>query len=199
MRTVSKANLNIAIARDPAFNFSYEENIHFLSTLGKITYFSPLRDDCLPEADFVYLPGGYPELYLSELSMNSGMRESIHSFVEVGAKLLAEWWGMMYLCKEIIGTDGNAYPMAGVLPQSATMENMKLRLGYRTLCYKNDVLRGMSSIIPDRAYGKPAAFGSESLYGERRSNGYPAISLQERIGGVHAFILGRSLSERLVY
>ena len=38
MRTVSKANLNIAIARDPAFNFSYEENIHFLSTLGKITY-----------------------------------------------------------------------------------------------------------------------------------------------------------------
>ena len=25
MRTVSKANLNIAIARDPAFNFSYEE------------------------------------------------------------------------------------------------------------------------------------------------------------------------------
>ena len=82
MRTVSKANLNIAIARDPAFNFSYEENIHFLSTLGKITYFSPLRDDCLPEADFVYLPGGYPEFYLSELSMNSGMRESIHSFVE---------------------------------------------------------------------------------------------------------------------
>ena len=44
MRTVSKANLNIAIASDPAFNFSYEENIHFLSTLGKITYFSPLRD-----------------------------------------------------------------------------------------------------------------------------------------------------------
>ena len=104
MRTVSKANLNIAIARDPAFNFSYEENIHFLSTLGKITYFSPLRDDCLPEADFVYLPGGYPELYLSELSMNSGMRESIHSFVEWG-KLLAECGGMMYLCK-VIGTDG---------------------------------------------------------------------------------------------
>ena len=64
-------------------------NIHFLSTLGKITYFSPLRDDCLPEADFVYLPGGYPELYLSELSMNSGMRESIHSFVEVGGGM----WG----------------------------------------------------------------------------------------------------------
>lgn len=59
---------------------------------------------------------------------------------------------MMYLCKEIIGTDGIAYPMAGVLPQSATMENMKLRLGYRTLCYKNDVLRGhefhYSRIVP---------------------------------------------------
>lgn len=142
MKTVSKVNLNIAIARDPAFNFSYEENIRLLSALGKITYFSPLRDDSLPESDFVYLPGGYPELYLAELSANSGMRASIHSFVEAGGKLLAECGGMMYLCKEIIGTDGNTYPMVGVLPRSATMENMKLRLGYRTLYCKNHILRG---------------------------------------------------------
>lgn len=156
VREVAKAipeiDLNIAIARDQAFNFSYEENIRFLSTLGKITYFSPLKDDRLPETDFVYLPGGYPELYLTELSANSRMRESIHAFVERGGKLLAECGGMMYLCKEIIGTDGNVYPMVGVLPRSATMENMRLRLGYRTLYYKNDVLRGhefhYSRIVP---------------------------------------------------
>lgn len=152
LRAVSRASLNIAIARDPAFNFSYEENIRFLSTLGKITYFSPLKDACLPEADFVYLPGGYPELHLSELTANSGMRESIRSFAEAGGKLLAECGGMMYLCKEIISSDGNAYPMVGVLPQSATMENMKLRLGYRTLYYKDDILRGhefhYSRVVP---------------------------------------------------
>lgn len=83
--------------------------------------------------------------------MNSGMRESIHSLWKWG-QVAGGCGGMMYLCKEIIGTDGNAYPMAGVLPQSATMENMKLRLGYRTLCYKNDVLRGhefhYSRIVP---------------------------------------------------
>ncbi len=59
---------------------------------------------------------------------------------------------MMYLCEEIIGTDGNAYPMAGVLPQSATMENMRLRLGYRTLRYGDYMLRGhefhYSRIVP---------------------------------------------------
>lgn len=151
-RTVPKANLRIAIAHDSAFNFSYEENIRFLSTLGTIAYFSPLKDDRLPEADFVYLPGGYPELHLAELSANAGMCGSIRSFVEAGGKLLAECGGMMYLCEKIIGTDGNAYPMVGVLPQSATMENMRLRLGYRTLYYKSDTLRGhefhYSRIVP---------------------------------------------------
>ena len=80
--------------------------------------------------------------------MNSGMRESIHSFVEVGGKLLAECGGMMYLCKEIIGTDGNAYPMAGVLPQSATMENMKLRF-FRT------VLQATSGPLSRRRINSP--------------------------------------------
>lgn len=48
----------------------------------------------------------------------------------------------MYLSDEIRDKVGTAYPMAGVLHQTATMENMKLRLGYRTLVYRDFRLKG---------------------------------------------------------
>lgn len=142
----------IAIARDAAFNFVYEENIQWLGRIGELVYFSPLQDASLPEADLVYLPGGYPELYLSRLSGNTSLLHAIREYVETGGKLLAECGGMMYLCREIIAADGKAYPMVGILDQSATMETMKLRLGYRCLHYGEDRLFGhefhYSRILP---------------------------------------------------
>lgn len=135
-------SLRISIARDAAFNFAYEENIRLLHRLGKVTFFSPLKDTTLPASDFVYLPGGYPELYLSELSSNQPMLRSIRQYVEAGGRLLAECGGMMYLCNEIRSTEGAIYPMVGLFNQSATMEQMKLRLGYRTLHYKDYIMKG---------------------------------------------------------
>lgn len=136
------APLKISVARDAAFNFAYEENLQLLHRLGNVTYFSPLKDSALPESDFVYLPGGYPELFLSELSANQSMIQSIRNYAEAGGKLLAECGGMMYLCNEIKSAEGNSYPMVGLLNQSATMEQMKLRLGYRTLHYNDYRLNG---------------------------------------------------------
>lgn len=52
--------LKIAVARDPAFNFIYRENIARLAELGHITYFSPVYGSDLPEADLLYLPGDIP-------------------------------------------------------------------------------------------------------------------------------------------
>lgn len=156
---VSKAlpPLRIAVARDAAFQFTYEENMRIFSELGPLSFFSPLKDARLPEADLVYLPGGYPELHLPALSGNRSMRESIRAYVEAGGKLLAECGGMMYLCQEIADAEGNFYPMAGVLNQSATMQPMKLRLGYRTLESNGCRLRGhefhYSRILPSD--GKP--------------------------------------------
>ena len=134
--------LRTAVARDAAFNFVYEENIRYLHDLGEVVYFSPLKDASLPAADFVYFPGGYPELHLATLSANKPMLESVRRYAEGGGRLLAECGGMMYLSDGIRDKDGTAYTMAGVLHQSATMENMKLRLGYRTLLYKDFRLKG---------------------------------------------------------
>lgn len=132
----------IAVASDDAFNFTYRHNLERLAEVGEIKYFSPLHDTALPEADFVYLPGGYPEFFLEALSSNRTMLESVRSYVENGGHLLAECGGMMYLCDRICGMDSVSYPMAGVFPLEATMQGMRLHLGYRALKYGNMTFRG---------------------------------------------------------
>ena len=119
----------IAIAKDSAFNFTYRANIDALRELGEVTFFSPINDERMPECDLLYLPGGYPELFASELADNVTMRESIKAFAERGGRIFAECGGFMYLCNDIDGI-----PMCGVFPFSATMMDARLHLGYRQLC-----------------------------------------------------------------
>ncbi|MDL2251848.1 cobyrinate a,c-diamide synthase [Odoribacter sp. OttesenSCG-928-J03] len=130
-RCVYEGDFKIAVAKDEAFNFVYYENIEHLKSLGHVVFFSPLNDSRLPEADFLYFPGGYPELYLEQLSHNTPMLNDIRIFAEDGGKILAECGGMMYLSSSISDEYGHHYPMVGVLKQTATMEHMKLKLGYR--------------------------------------------------------------------
>lgn len=132
----------IAVAHDQAFNFMYQANIDYLKQMGEVNYFSPLHDTILPPADFIYLPGGYPELYLPELSANIDMRQAIKDYAEQDGRLLAECGGMMYLSESIITADGTKYPMVGIFKQEATMENMKLKLGYRQFKYNGISIRG---------------------------------------------------------
>ncbi len=149
---VCSGNRKIAIARDEAFNFMYRENVEALKRAGEVVFFSPLRDKSLPEADMVYFPGGYPELHLAELATNEGMRQSVRKYCETGGRVLAECGGMMYLCDTITGDDGKVYPMVGVLKQGATMEQMKLKLGYREVRVNGQRIRGhefhYSRILP---------------------------------------------------
>lgn len=87
-------------------------------------------------------PEGYPELHLPELTANEGMRQSVREYCEAGGRVLAECGGMMYLCDSITDSDGKVYPMAGVLKQGATMEQMKLKLGYREVRVNDQSVRG---------------------------------------------------------
>lgn len=135
-------NFKIAVAYDEAFNFMYHENIETLKQIGEVSFFSPLRDKELPPSDLVYLPGGYPELYLKELSDNKGMHQSIRTYVENGGNLLAECGGMMYLSTSIADKEGIVYPMVNIFSQEATMENMKLKLGYRKFEYCGMTIKG---------------------------------------------------------
>jgi len=140
--SAGREKLKIAVAKDEAFNFTYRCNLDRLQSYGSISYFSPLSDTRLPESNWVYLPGGYPEFYLSPLSENRSMLDAVRQYIENNGKLWAECGGMMYLCQSITGMDGKEYPMAKVLPVKATMENMRLHLGYRSFKYKGQLYKG---------------------------------------------------------
>ena len=147
------AGLKIAVAKDEAFNFIYRENIHSLEKLGEVKFFSPLKDTQLPECDLLYLPGGYPELYLEQLHGNGAMRKAIKEYIEKGGRCWAECGGMMYLCNSISDENGNEFEMCGVLGQKATMVGKRLQIGYRSFSYAGKGLRGhefhYSKVVPD--------------------------------------------------
>ncbi len=132
----------IAIAKDEGFNFTYVQNIETLKEMGEVIFFSPMNDSVLPQADFVYLPGGYPECFTEQLSNNSTMLASIKAFAESGGHILAECGGMMYLGKSIIDQSGNKFPMANVFNFETSLQDMKLTLGYRRIQFNDFEWKG---------------------------------------------------------
>ena len=141
-KTTSQKKYRIAVARDEVFSFTYFQNLQKFQDLGEILWFSPLHDTHLPQADILYLAGGYPELHLTPLSRNTAMKRDIGSFAAKGGKILAECGGMMYLGKSIIDEQGQTFPMVGVFDFSTSMENKKLTLGYRKISLNQLHLKG---------------------------------------------------------
>lgn len=127
----------IAVARDEAFCFYYEDNLDLLSEQGfEIKQFSPLADEPVPEdACGLYIGGGYPELYLEKLEHNETTKASIQAAFEKKMPCIAECGGFMYLSKEIEG-----HRMCGVLDGSVTKQGRLVRFGYVTLTAKEDSL-----------------------------------------------------------
>lgn len=139
------AGLRIAVARDAAFCFAYPANLDSLTAMGaELRYFSPLADGDLPDADSLYLPGGYPELHLAELAANRGMLEAIRAHHAAGKPILAECGGMLYLAESLTDTDGERQALAGLLPIRARMQEPLAAIGLQQLELPEGVLRGHS-------------------------------------------------------
>ncbi|MFG6115629.1 cobyrinate a,c-diamide synthase [Halobacillus sp. MO56] len=128
-------NVTIAVARDEAFNFYYQENLELMEAYGaRVVYFSPLKGEVLPpQVDGVYLGGGFPEQFAEQLAENRATRQSVSGAIESGLPVLAECGGLMYLSESITTLDGNDYPMAGVLPGKTEMQTKLAALGYREI------------------------------------------------------------------
>ena len=122
----------IAVARDEAFCFYYEENLRLLEQAGaELVYFSPLHDRALPEnVHGLLLGGGYPELYAGQLSENDAMRTAIREAVTSGLPTVAECGGFLYLHTTLTDREGHSYPMAGVLPGKCFDTGKLVRFGY---------------------------------------------------------------------
>jgi cobyrinic acid a,c-diamide synthase len=125
--------VRVAVALDRAFCFYYQDNLDILRSFGaEILFFSPLSDPALPEGiDAVYLGGGYPELYGTELSSNLSMRASIKEWAGRGGPIYGECGGFMYLCEGLHDFEGNRFDMTGVFPFQTAMVKGRAYLGYR--------------------------------------------------------------------
>ena len=137
------AGVRIGVARDAAFAFLYQANLDLLQALGaELRYFSPLADSELPEVDSLYLPGGYPELYLSELESNQAMADAIRAHHQAGKPLLAECGGMLYLLDELRYKHGASGRMLGLLAGSAALQPRLTALALQEVTLPEGELRG---------------------------------------------------------
>ena len=123
----------IAVARDRAFCFYYPDNLELLRAAGaKLELFSPIAGCGLPPGTRgVYLGGGYPELYASELARNRRMQTAVGKFIEAGGPVYAECGGLMYLTKALIDGQKQEYPMVGAYSFKSRMLPQLKALGYR--------------------------------------------------------------------
>lgn len=166
--------MRIGVARDTAFAFLYPANLELLHTLGaELTFFSPLKDTVLPEVDSIYLPGGYPELYLDRLAGNTALRQALCQHHQRGKPIYAECGGMLYLLQTLTDQHGNQAEMLGLLPGHGVMQPRLAALGLQSVLLPEGELRGHTfhhsrletGLIP-LAYGRRQRHGvaGEAVY-----------------------------------
>jgi cobyrinic acid a,c-diamide synthase len=126
--------LRMAIAKDEAFHFYYEENLDLLRRAGfDLVPFRPTADRSLPpEVDIVYLGGGYPESFAAELAANDSLAAELRERAAAGLPIYAECGGFIYLGRSLTGFDDETHAMAGVLPLDFTMDREHLSIAYVT-------------------------------------------------------------------
>ncbi|WP_028309111.1 cobyrinate a,c-diamide synthase [Desulfitibacter alkalitolerans] len=124
-------NTFIGVARDQAFTFYYQDSLDYLQELGaRLVYFSPLKDSSVPDVDGLYIGGGFPEMFIKELSENQSMITSLHNAHDKGLPIFAECGGFMYLTEKVVDFQGNSWPGVGLVPVEVKMTNKLAALGY---------------------------------------------------------------------
>ncbi len=161
--------IHLAVARDAAFCFYYEDTLRLFRELGaKLLPFSPLADEPVPEqADGLLLGGGYPELYASRLEANRVCRESVRDAVCGGMPTIAECGGFQYLGRELEG-----HSMCNVLAHESHNTGKLVRFGYVTLTSHNDDLFGPAGMtLPAHEFHYYDSTDNGNGYTARKPNG----------------------------
>lgn len=135
--------VRIGIARDEAFSFYYPTGLAYLEKMGvELVPFSPLQDKKLPDVQGLIFGGGFPEMFLTDLSANEELLQELRQAATEGMPIYAECGGLMYLCRQIVDFEGKAYSMVGIVPAITEMQQKLQRVGYVTATLKKDSLFG---------------------------------------------------------
>lgn len=122
----------IAVAHDRAFAFAYPHILADWRAAGaEVLPFSPLADEAPDaEADFIFLPGGYPELHAADLAAATRFKAAMRAAT---CPVYGECGGYMTLGQTLVDKDGNAHEMLGLLRLETSFAKRKLHLGYRQI------------------------------------------------------------------
>ncbi|MDQ0338385.1 cobyrinic acid a,c-diamide synthase [Caldalkalibacillus uzonensis] len=171
--------VQIAVAKDAAFNFYYPENLELLEAYGaKLAFFSPLAGEPIPSGSAgLYIGGGFPEEFAAELAGQTKVKASVKQAIENGMPTLAECGGFMYLTESIETTEGKVHDMVGIIPGKVKMQDKLAALGYREVTGESG-----NYLLPDGGQAKghefhysvferhrdfPAAYRTSGLRGKK--------------------------------
>jgi cobyrinic acid a,c-diamide synthase len=156
--------IRLAVAKDQAFSFYYEDNLDLLKNLGcELVAFSPINDVTLPEnIQGLYIGGGFPEVFAHKLEKNKSMREAIKKAIINGLPTYAECGGYMYLSESLVTLEGLSYEMVGIFSQRAEMTDKLQRFGY-----VSPVLNCETPIGPKGTSFRGHEFHRSKMFGEK--------------------------------
>ena len=125
--------VRIAVARDAAFCFYYPGDLEALEAAGaQLAPFDTLHDRAAPEADGIFIGGGFPERAMDALEANAPMRASLRGRIAGGTPTYAECGGLMYLARRI-RWNGRSCEMVGAIPADVAMHPRPRGRGYVVL------------------------------------------------------------------
>lgn len=125
-----KPHIRLGILRDQAFGFYYPEDLENFQQLGaELIFIDALQDQTLPEIDALFIGGGFPEMYVEQLSSNFSLKQSILNAIENNLPVYAECGGLMYLANNLILKE-KIYKMVGALNLDTQMCERPQGRGY---------------------------------------------------------------------
>jgi cobyrinic acid a,c-diamide synthase len=131
--STSQPTVRIGIARDKAFGFYYPEDLAALRAAGaELLPFDTLHDARLPAVDGLFIGGGFPEMFMSELQANASLRADIAAAIDAGLPAYAECGGLMYLARSL-RWQGRSCRMVGAIAADVTMHAKPVGRGYMRL------------------------------------------------------------------
>jgi cobyrinic acid a,c-diamide synthase len=139
----------IAVARDKAFCFAYHAVLEGWRSEGaELAFFSPLADEAPDaDADAVYLPGGYPELWADRLASAETFITGLRRAAANGTAIYGECGGYMVLGDALIDREGRSRRMSGLLPLVTSFAERWLHLGYRRAILRSDTPLGTAGAV----------------------------------------------------
>ncbi|MBL4906814.1 MAG: hypothetical protein JKX94_05120, partial [Sneathiella sp.] len=188
-------------AQDDAFAFCYPHLLADWKEAGaELSFFSPLNNEAPNDAaDFIYLPGGYPELFAGQLSTADTFMNGLRSAASKGTYIFGECGGYMTLGRSLTDGSGATFSMADLLPVETSFEQPKLHLGYRNATLaENSFLgsKGTTFKAHEFHYASVTQIGEDtplfSLTNAKEESLSPAGLLRSNVAGSFIHLIDRA-------